>query len=69
MIQLNLVQTGETEMKIGAVHKIVIVIEGKILTFTGKIISEDASFITFIDKFGTTLNYNKSTVRSAEELK
>lgn len=56
-------------MKIGAVHKIVVVIEGKILTFTGKIVSEDNSFITFIDKFGSTLSYNKSTIRSMEELK
>lgn len=56
-------------MKIGVSYKITIEINEKILTYTGRIISEDDSFITFEDKFGTTFSYNKNNIISAEELK
>ena len=56
-------------MKIGSQYKIVIIVDKKVLTFTGKIISEDDSFITFIDKFGATLSYNKNKIVSFEEIR
>lgn len=43
-------------------------LDGRALTFTGKIISEDDMFITFIDKFGKNLTYNKMNLISAEEV-
>ncbi len=55
-------------MKLNSFYKIVIKVEDRVLTFTGKIISEDSSFITFIDKYGKTLAYNKNNVISCEEV-
>lgn len=56
-------------MKINSVYRIVVIIDNKVLTFTGKIISEDDQFITFTDKFGATLSYNKNKIVSFEEIK
>ena len=55
-------------MKLNTTYKIVIQVDGRTLTYTGKIISEDDIFLTFVDRFGKTLSYNKSTIISAEEL-
>ena len=49
-------------------YKIVISISGKILTFTGKIIFEDDSFIKFIDKFGDEQGYSKNVLISWRNL-
>jgi len=49
-------------------YKICFSLGGKIITFTCKIISEDEKFISFIDKFGKTLTYNKSLIMSVEEV-
>ena len=54
--------------KIGSTYKIVIDIHGKILTFTGEIISEDDNFITFTDKYNKTYTYNKNNLISCEEV-
>lgn len=43
-------------------------INDKELVFTAKIISIDDNFITFTDKFGKTLTYNKKNMVSAEEV-
>ena len=40
----------------------------KILSFTGKIIFIDDTFVTFIDKFGKKLNYNIKHIISFEEV-
>lgn len=55
-------------MKIGSIYKIVIDINGKILTFTGKITSEDDMFLSFIDRDGVLLTYNKTKIISMEEV-
>jgi len=47
-------------------YKIVIQIQGKVLTFTGKIISFEEGFITFKDKFDKILTYNLNKVISCE---
>jgi len=49
-------------------YKIVVEVEGKILTFTAKDISEDDWSISFTDKFGKNLKYNKKNVISCEEV-
>ncbi len=57
-------------MKINEKYILVFDVDGKTLTYTGIILSEDEMFITFIDKFGSTLSYNKSNLisfREAEE--
>lgn len=56
-------------MNIGDTYIIRIEIEGRIFTYTGKIISEDNDFITFVDKYGITYSYNKNKIISLEEVK
>lgn len=43
-------------------------VNNKELVFTAKIISEDENFVTFLDKFGKTLTYNKKYLVSSEEV-
>lgn len=56
-------------MKIDRTYRIRIDINDKILTYTGKVIDIDPHFVTFIDKFGTTLHYNLKYVVSYEEVR
>ena len=60
---------GGKEMKINERYILVFEVDGRPLTYTGKIISEDEMFVTFIDKFGKTISYNKSNIISFEEVK
>ena len=53
-------------MNIGDTYIIRIEIENRIFTYTGKIISEDADFVTFIDKYNQTFFYNKANIISFE---
>lgn len=43
-------------------------IGGRLLTYTGKIISIDENFITFQDKFGKQISLNKKNIDSYEEV-
>lgn len=56
-------------MNIGDTYIIRIEVEGRLFTYTGKIISEDEHFITFIDKYESTFSYNKNKIISFEEVK
>jgi hypothetical protein len=56
-------------MNIGDTYIIRIEVEGRLFTYTGKIISDDGTFITFIDKYEQTFSYNKSKIISFEEVK
>jgi len=53
-------------MNIGDTYIIRIEVEGRLFTYTGKIVSEDESFITFTDKYGKTFSYNKKNIISFE---
>ena len=55
-------------MKINEKYILVFKVDGRMLTFTGRIIEEDNLFITFIDKFGKTISYNKNNLISFEEV-
>ena len=55
-------------MKINEKYILVFSIEGRILTFTGKIINEDDRFVTFKDKYDKVLTYNKNNLVSFTEL-
>lgn len=57
------------EMKINEKYILVFKVNDKILTYTGKIISIDDLFITFRDKFGKIISYNKLNLISFEEVK
>jgi len=55
-------------MKIGETYKIVIDVDGKVLTYTGTIDAVDDIFISFTDKFGQKMSYNKANIISFEEV-
>lgn len=59
---------GRNIMNIGDTYIIRIEVENKLYTYTGKIISEDSTFITFIDKYGKRWTYNKDKIISFEEI-
>jgi len=42
---------------------------GRILTYEATVISQDETFITFIDKFNTTFHINKNVIIGIEEMK
>jgi len=56
-------------MNINDTYIIRIEIDNRIYTYTGKIISEDSDFITFLDKYEKVWTYNKKNIISFEELK
>jgi hypothetical protein len=49
-------------------YKIRINLNGRDLVYTGTIITTDSNFITFKDKFGNVLSYNKNVIISYEEI-
>lgn len=53
-------------MNINEKYIIRIEVNGKFLTYTCKIISEDSNFVTFEDKFGKVYTYNKNNIVSYE---
>ena len=54
-------------MNIGDTYIIRIeVSEGRIFTYTGKIISEDEHFVTIIDKYNQQHSFNKNKIVSME---
>ena len=44
-------------------------VDGHNLTYTGKIVECDSSFVVFTDKFGDKVTYNISALTSAKEIK
>jgi len=44
-------------------------INGRYLTYTGKVIDIDSNFVSFIDKFGKEFSYSLNTLISKEEIK
>ncbi len=55
-------------MELNRTYIIRVLINNKLLTYTGKIISEDAFFVEFLDKFQNKVSVNKSTIQSFEEI-
>lgn len=53
-------------MNIGTTYIIRVEVDGRLFTYTGKIISDDGTFITFQDKYDKTFSYNKSKIISFE---
>ena len=43
-------------------------VAGKILNYTGEVLSVDGHFVTFKDKFGIILSYNLNNIVSYEEI-
>lgn len=45
-----------------------ITIDSRLLTYTGKILSIDENFVTFLDKFDKKISINKKNIESFEEV-
>lgn len=56
------------EFSIGKFYKIVFQVGNNALSFSCEIIEVDNNFITFRDKYGKILTYNKSNIISSEEV-
>jgi hypothetical protein len=55
-------------MNIGDTYVIRVEVDNKTYTYTGKIISIDDTFVSFIDKYNQKWTYNKSKIISFEEV-
>jgi hypothetical protein len=55
-------------MELNKTYIIRVVINERLLTYYGKIISNEDNFITFIDKFNKKISINKNNVQSYEEV-
>ena len=49
-------------------YRFIVQVGSRVLYFTGKVISIENNFVSFIDKFNKTLSYNLNSVISFEEL-
>lgn len=45
-----------------------ITLDNRLLTYTGKILSIDENFVTFLDKFDKKISVNKKNIESYEEV-
>lgn len=45
-----------------------ITLDNRLLTYTGKILSIDENFVTFLDKFDKKISINKKNIESFEEV-
>lgn len=55
-------------MELNRTYIIRVLIDNRLLTYTGKIISIDDFFISFLDKYGKKISVNKSNIQSFEEV-
>jgi len=55
-------------MKIGTQYIIRIGVDGRTLVYSCTLLEEEDNLITFRDKFGKVLSYNKANIISAEEV-
>jgi hypothetical protein len=46
-----------------------ITLDNRLLTYTGKILSIDENFVTFLDKFDKKISVNKKNIESFEEVR
>jgi hypothetical protein len=56
-------------MELNRTYIIRLIIDGRLLTYTGKILVIDEHFVTFLDKFDKKISVNKLNIQSYEEMK
>ena len=54
-------------MELNKTYIIRVTIDGKLLTYKGKVLSDSPFFITFLDKFDKLISVNKRNIESYEE--
>lgn len=55
-------------MEMNRTYILRITIDNRLLTYTGKILSIDENFVTFLDKFNKKISINKKNIESFEEV-
>lgn len=55
-------------MELNKTYILRITINGRLLTYSGKITSIDENFVTFLDKFNKLISVNKKNIESYEEV-
>jgi len=55
-------------LEIGSKYKLNFEVGGRILTYTGKIISCEDGFVVFLDKFNKEITYNLNSLINVEVL-
>lgn len=55
-------------MELNRTYLIRVLINNQLLTYTGRVISIDDFFVTFIDKFRKRISVNKANIQSYEEV-
>ena len=55
-------------LKKGILYKFNFNVDGRILTYSGKVISVEDGFLTFLDKFEKEIIYNLNTLVNVEEI-
>jgi hypothetical protein len=55
-------------MELNRTYILRLTIDGRLLTYTGKILSIDENFVTFLDKFDKKISVNKKNIESYEEV-
>jgi len=58
---------GDAFMELNKTYIIRVLINNNLLTYSGKILSEDDFFIEFLDRYGKKVSVNKNTIQSFEE--
>lgn len=56
-------------MELNRTYILRITLDNRLLTYTGKILSIDENFITFLDKFDKKISVNKKNIESFEEVR
>lgn len=55
-------------LKTDILYKFNFNVDGRILTYSGRVISVGDGFVTFLDKFDKEIIYNLNTLVNAEEI-
>ncbi len=55
-------------MELNTTYTIRILVNGHLLTYTGRVISIDDPFITIFDVYGKKVSLNKNTIQNYEEV-
>ena len=55
-------------MELNSTYTIRILIDGKLLTYSGKVLQIEENFITIFDKYGKKVTFNKNTIQSYQEV-
>jgi len=56
------------DMELNKTYIIRVIIDGRLLTYSGTILSYDNIFVEFLDKYNKKISVNKNNIQSFEEV-